>query len=134
MPRESVYLLTFSSPPDNRLVTAFCDAVILALDILEHRHPPGVVVTTSAIPKFYSNGMDLEHALWTGPYMHDALYKLFHRFITYPCPTVALLNGHAFAGGAMTAMMHDYRVMNPHKGYFCLNELDDVSLKIPPLV
>ena len=24
----------------------------------------------------------------------------------------------------MLAMMHDYRVMNPHKGYLCLNELD----------
>ena len=23
----------------------------------------------------------------------------------------------------MTAMMHDYRIMNPHKGYLCLNEL-----------
>ena len=24
----------------------------------------------------------------------------------------------------MTAMMHDYRIMNPHKGFVCLNELD----------
>jgi len=24
----------------------------------------------------------------------------------------------------MTAMMHDYRIMNPHKGFLCLNELD----------
>src|ERR1700744_638413 len=39
-------------------------------------------------------------------------------------PTVALMNGHAFAGGLMTAMMHDYRIMNPHKGFLCLNELD----------
>jgi enoyl-CoA hydratase/carnithine racemase len=30
----------------------------------------------------------------------------------------------AFAGGLMTAMMHDYRIMNPHKGFLCLNELD----------
>lgn len=39
-------------------------------------------------------------------------------------PTIALLNGHAFAGGLMTAMHHDYRIMNPSKGYICLNELD----------
>lgn len=38
-------------------------------------------------------------------------------------PTVALLNGHAFAGGFMLAMMHDYRIMNPHRGFLCLNEL-----------
>lgn len=39
-------------------------------------------------------------------------------------PTLALMNGHAFAGGLMLAMMHDYRFMNPHKGFLCLNELD----------
>lgn len=39
-------------------------------------------------------------------------------------PTVALLNGHAFAGGLMLAMHHDYRVFNPARGFLCLNELD----------
>ena len=39
-------------------------------------------------------------------------------------PTIALLNGHTFAGALMLAMMHDYRIMNPHKGYLCLNELE----------
>jgi enoyl-CoA hydratase/carnithine racemase len=47
-------------------------------------------------------------------------------------PTVALLNGHTFAGGFMVAMMHDYRIMNPHKGFLCLNELAlGVSLRPP---
>ena len=51
---------------------------------------------------------------------------------SYPMPTIALINGHAFAGGLMTAMMHDYRLMNPHKGYLCLNELDlGVGLRPP---
>jgi Delta3-Delta2-enoyl-CoA isomerase len=39
-------------------------------------------------------------------------------------PMMALINGHAFAGGLMTAMAHDYRIMNPHKGFLCLNELE----------
>ncbi len=39
-------------------------------------------------------------------------------------PTVALINGHAFAGGLMTAMMQDYRIMNPHRGFLCVNELE----------
>lgn len=39
-------------------------------------------------------------------------------------PTIALVNGHAFAGGLMTAMYHDYRVFNPARGFLCLNELD----------
>lgn len=33
----------------------------------------------------------------------------------------------------MVAMMHDYRVMNPHKGYLCLNELELGAPLRPPM-
>lgn len=47
-------------------------------------------------------------------------------------PTVCLLNGHAFAGGFMLAMYHDYRVMNPDRGFLCVNELEfGASLHTP---
>lgn len=47
-------------------------------------------------------------------------------------PTIALLNGHAFAGALMLAMMHDYRIMNPHRGFVCLNEVElGVPLRPP---
>ncbi|KAF7196327.1 Enoyl-CoA delta isomerase 3 [Pseudocercospora fuligena] len=132
-PQPKVYLLTFTNAPDNRLVTAFCKTLNLALDILQHRYPPGVVMTTSSIPKFYSNGMDIEHATFSGGYMPDRLYALWKRFLTYPMPTVAVINGHAFAGGLMLAMMHDYRIMNPHKGYLCLNEIELGAPLRPPM-
>lgn len=48
-------------------------------------------------------------------------------------PTVALLNGHAFAAGLMTAMMHDYRIMNPHRGFLCLNEVEFGAPLKPPM-
>lgn len=52
---------------------------------------------------------------------------------SYPMPTIALLPGHAFAAGFMTAMMHDYRHMNPHRGFLCLNELDFGAPLQPPM-
>ncbi|EHY60049.1 hypothetical protein HRR83_006407 [Exophiala dermatitidis] len=119
-----VYLLSFSYPPDNRLTPAFNQTFLLALDIIEQRLPRGVVITTSSISKFYSNGLDFENAIRDPTFFPNSLFPLWRRLITYPMPTVALINGHAFAGGLMTAMMHDYRIMNPHKGYVCLNELD----------
>lgn len=112
LPRPSIYLLTFSNPPDNRLVTPFCQAFILALDILEEKYERGVLVTTSAIEKFYSNGMDVEHARWTAGYVKGSLYALWRRILVFSWPTVALINGHAFAGGLMTAMMHDVSYFN----------------------
>ena len=39
-------------------------------------------------------------------------------------PTIALLNGHAFAGGLMLAFHHDYRIFNPSRGFLCVNELE----------
>jgi len=119
-----VYLLTFNSPPDNRLTTSFCQAFLLALDIIEFSHPPGVVITTSGISKFFSNGLDLDHATTTAGFWSESLFALFKRLLTYPMPTIALVNGHAFAGGIMLAMYHDYRIFNPSRGFLCLNELD----------
>ncbi|KAI9866267.1 MAG: hypothetical protein M1813_001388 [Trichoglossum hirsutum] len=132
-PQEKVYLLTFGSPPDNRLKTNFCNSLLLALDIIEHSHPRGVVVTTSGIQKFYSNGLDLEHAANTPGYWDQSLYALWRRLLTYPMPTVAFINGHAFAAGLMLAMFHDYRVQNPRKGFLCLNELDFGAPLKPPM-
>ena len=82
-PAEGVYVLTFLSPPDNRFTTPFCQTFIQALDILEFSYPPGVVITTSGIPKFYSNGLDLEHAVGTKGFFSDSLYALWKRLITY---------------------------------------------------
>ncbi|KAF2720185.1 ClpP/crotonase [Polychaeton citri CBS 116435] len=158
-PAPKVYLLTFTSPPDNRLTTAFCQAMILALDIISTKYEPGVVITTSGIGKFYSNGLDLQHANSTPGFWNDSLYALWRKLLialrqhgatrdampdtlcntssrnelekadivddcSYPMPTIALVNGHAFAGAVMLIMMHDYRIMNPAKGFICLNELD----------
>jgi len=122
-PAPKVYLLTFVSPPDNRLTTPVLKALLSALDVLEFGgYEPGVVVTTSGIQKFYSNGLDLTHAAETDGYW-ALLYSVWARFLTYPMPTVAWMNGHAFAGGLMLAMAHDYRLAPSPRGFLCLNEL-----------
>ncbi|KAL5338888.1 enoyl-CoA hydratase/isomerase family protein [Aspergillus crustosus] len=129
---KKIYILIFTSLPDNRLTPTFIFAFLLALDIIEHRYPKGVVITTSGIQKFFSNGLDLALAQDTDGFLEKDLWVLFRRFITYPMPTVALLNGHAFAGGIMFAMYHDYRVMNPARGFLCVNEIDlGVPLQTP---
>lgn len=125
-PHPQVYLLTMYSPPDNRLTTAVCQSLLRALDLVEFSGlAPGVVVTASALPKFYSNGLDLDHAAREGDaYWAGSLWALYRRLLSYPMPTVAWVGGHAFAGGLMLAMHHDYRVMNPSRGFACLNELE----------
>lgn len=85
---DKLYLLFFSSPPDNRLTPDFCNKFLLALDILEHRYPRGVIVTTSAIPKFYSNGLDYENAISSKTFLGEVLYPLWRRLLTLVRPHV----------------------------------------------
>lgn len=80
-PADRIYLLTFNSPPDNRLHSNFIDAFLLSLDIIESKFEKGVVITTSGIPKFYSNGLDIEHTLNTPGFWETKKTKLVERLL-----------------------------------------------------
>lgn len=87
--------------------------------------PLALVITGSG--KFFSNGLDLD---WMGEHQDqaglvvDGLHALFGRLLLFPAYTVAAINGHAFAGGAMVSCACDVRVMRTDRGYWCLPELD----------
>jgi Delta3-Delta2-enoyl-CoA isomerase len=97
-----------------------------ALDEVEATDGPRALVTT-ATGRFWSNGLDLE---WLGEH-HDQfqsyvteVHALLARVLELPMPTVAALQGHTFAAGAMLALAHDFRVMREDRGFFCLPEVD----------
>jgi enoyl-CoA hydratase/carnithine racemase len=81
-PAKDVYLLTFASPPDNRIATPLLSALALALNVIEHKYPPGVVIVTSGIQKFYSNGFDLDHVRSTEGFFQNSLYPILRRLIS----------------------------------------------------
>ena len=81
-PCAKVYLVTFHLPPDNRLTAPFIKALTLALDIIEHRFAKGVVVTTSGVPKFYSNGLDYESVMQSPNFLAEVLYPFWKRLLT----------------------------------------------------
>jgi enoyl-CoA hydratase/carnithine racemase len=90
---------------------------------------------TTGEGKFYSNGLDLgwlggDGAAEAGAFL-GRVHRTFARLLAFPMPTVAALNGHAFAGGAMLALAHDFRVMRADRGFFCLPE-SDLRLPLTP--
>lgn len=124
-----VHVLRFDDG-ENRFSPGLLDEIDKALDALEATDGPAALVTTGT-GKFYSNGLDLDwlsaNADRLEPYL-GRVHGLFARLLTLPMPTVAALNGHAFAAGAMLAVAHDHLVMRADRGYFCLPE---VGLGLP---
>jgi enoyl-CoA hydratase/carnithine racemase len=120
-----VHVLRFDDG-ENRFSPGLLDEFEKALDALTDAPAPKALVTTGT-GKFYSNGLDLDwlgqNADQWGPYV-ARVHGLFARLLTLPMPTVAAINGHAFAAGGMLALAHDHRVMRADRGYFCLPEVD----------
>lgn len=111
---------------ENRLHPELLTALEAVLDeIASHDEPAALVLTGSG--KFFSNGLDLEY-MGANPTEAEAtlarVHALFGRVLALDVPTVAAINGHAFAAGAMLALAFDLAVMRSDRGYFCLPEAD----------
>ena len=117
---------------ENRFNEAFVGDVNGALDEVENAGFPTALVTTGE-GKFYSNGLDLDWlgtAADPGAFM-DEVHRLLVRLLMFPAVTVAAVNGHAFAAGAMLATAHDFMIMRSDRGYWCLPEVD-LGLPLTP--
>lgn len=120
---DDVYVLDLGDG-ENRFHPDWLAEVDAALDQVE-KDPAPLVTTASS--RIYSNGLDLD---WLGQHGDQlqayvaTVHGLLARTLAFPTPTVAAIPGHAFAGGAMFALAHDFRVMRADRGYFCLPEVD----------
>ncbi len=111
---------------ENRFNRPFVDAVHAALDEVAAVEGPVALVTVGE-GKFFSNGLDLDWMNAEGSadtaFIGD-VHRMLLRVLRLDLYTVAAVNGHAFAGGAMLATGHDHRIMREDRGYWCLPEVD----------
>ena len=119
---------------ENRFNRTSIDRWHQVLGELESTEGPLAVVVTGT-GKFFSNGLDLdwfaEHPDQAGGVVDD-VHRLLGRMLVLPAYTVAAMNGHAFAGGAMLSCACDVRVMRDDRGYWCLPEVDlGLPLTVP---
>jgi Delta3-Delta2-enoyl-CoA isomerase len=121
-----IFFLRLTPDDENRFHPDWLSAVEAALDEVENATGPRALVTVGS-GKFWSNGLDLDwlfaHGDEASAYL-DRVHALLARTLASPVVTVAALNGHVFAAGAMWALAHDMRVMRADRGYFCLPEVD----------
>jgi hypothetical protein len=128
--RGRIAVVTMTTNPVNAQNRAFFGDLHEAFDRLERDHAESPVVLTGTGGRF-SAGLDLgEHfPLFAGD--PEAVASWFRdyratnmRLFTYRRPTVAAVNGHAFAGGLITAAVCDHRIaVIDNAARFGLNEV-----------
>lgn len=116
---------------ENRFNIQFLTEMLAAFDDIEKKTEANALVVHSGDPKIWSNGMDLE---WLVPAVNsndpdvDKFFKLqdklMKRMLFYPMITVAAINGHAFASGAIFSCTFDFRFMRSDRGFLCFPEVD----------
>jgi len=108
----SVRLLTLNRPPANAIDETLLGDLLAALVAARDDAAVRAVVLTGA-GKFFGGGFDL-----TAPPRDAAatarmgtLYRDAHlALLEFPKPTLAMVNGHAIAGGLVMALACDYRL------------------------
>lgn len=124
---EGILVITLARGKANALTNEMVDELDHALNHARVDDRTHGVVVTSAGPKVFCSGFDVDEVF---AYPPDVLTRYIRRFIglfdnlrTLPKPTVAGLNGHTFAGGAILALACDERLMAEGDFQFALNEV-----------
>ena len=132
---DHVAVVTMNTNKVNAQNPAFFSDLHAAFDRLYKEFSDCAVVLTGTGAVFTA-GLDFDHhfplfarrSLTEIDAWFDAYRATNVRLFTYPRPTVAAINGHAYAGGLITAFDCDHRIAAEGPLQFSLNE---VSIGIP---
>jgi len=122
---DGIRMLTLNRPPANAISRELIDGLSQACRAAREDQSVRAVIVTGA-GKFFSGGVDLKQASSgesrLGRFVgseDDGVFALW----TMPKPTVAMVNGHAIAGGVIIALACDFRIAAQHGPRFGLNEV-----------
>lgn len=114
--RDSILWVRLASPHCTlgaRLIGELRDLLLAEREATSCR----VVVLTGTGDRFFSPGFDLNEVVEADRRSMAALMRQFIGVLlqlrVYPKPTIALLNGHALAGGCLLASACDFRMARP---------------------
>lgn len=127
---EHTALVTMTTNKANAQNPTFFADLHSAFDRLEKEFRDCAVVLTGT-GRVFSAGLDFDYhfplfarrSLAEVDAWFDAYRATNLRIFTYPRPTVAAINGHAYAGGLITALDCDLRIAADPASQFALNEV-----------
>jgi enoyl-CoA hydratase len=122
---DGIRIFMLNRPPANAINAEFLSA--LGMQCKAAREDENVrAVIVQGNGRFFSGGLDLKEASGAGSRVgnlagsrDDGLFMLW----TLPKPTVAMVDGHAIAGGVIIALACDFRITQVGSHRFGLNEV-----------
>lgn len=120
-----IFFLVLNKPNDNTFDLKFIDQLMELLDIVENSVGAACLITIGTNAKIFSTGFDLgfwrKHVLNS---MHTiaAMQPCLKKLMMLSVPTMCVMSGHAYAGGLILALAHDFRIIAP-KAKVCLSEI-----------
>jgi Delta3-Delta2-enoyl-CoA isomerase len=120
-----IRILTLNNPPANAFSPALLTELQAACDAARRDpHVRALIVTGAG--RFFSGGLDLKHV--SAPAQGETFGSTFGRndavfaLWTLPKPTIAMVNGHATAGGGILCLACDLRIAARGNAKIGLNE------------
>ena len=123
--RDSLFILNLGDT-ENRFNFDSISRLISLIDEVDAA-PGDKALVTVATGKFWSNGLDLDWLQANNINLADLVIagqELFARILEAAYPTVAVIQGHAYAAGGMLALAHDARFMREDRGFVCFPEVN----------
>ena len=129
-----VHVVTMDNGP-NMVDPDFQARLLEVLDAVEADSDGEAGMVLTGTGKFFNSGLNVEVVMSlegdARGLFGRSMSRIMKRLLLLPIPTVAALNGHAFAAGAFISLACDYRVMRADRGWFCISEVD-VGVPIGP--
>jgi 3,2-trans-enoyl-CoA isomerase len=123
---NGIAVLSMNKKPVNSLNLEMLTELTITLEKLESDDKCNGLVITSALPKIFSAGLDINELYQPKPgklaEFWRALQDFWIKLYVSPLATAAAINGHSPAGGCLMAMSCDYRVMASGNYAIGLNE------------
>ncbi|MBI4424098.1 MAG: enoyl-CoA hydratase/isomerase family protein [Elusimicrobia bacterium] len=125
--KDNVRTVTLNRPPSNGLCRELLQELESAARASAADPAVRCVVLRSALPKYFSSGLDPEQLLGPSgepsPELFSTLFSTYRAWLELGKPTVASIDGYALLGGCIVAMMCDFRLMARETGRIALSEI-----------
>lgn len=131
--KENIHILTLTNNDnDNMFTLDVLKEYLAAFDAVEAYEGNTALLICCEHEKTFSTGINLGWLMGETESGQKAFVRtletVLYRLAMLSAPTVACLNGNAYAGGAILASATDFRLMRSDRGRFCYPE---VNIQIP---